>query len=96
MRRASIRETARDDGVDVEIALPQDPGQAGKAQAKSIIQDSAGYVARAELESGDKSTRAEPFAAQAEAGFVDILEGAWNKVYLDELRVPSHRIPTAS
>jgi hypothetical protein len=44
----------------------------------------AGYVVRAERESGDKVTRAEPVAAQAEAGNLDLLEGEWNETFLDE------------
>ena len=73
MRRL-IRETAHADGPMCEIGLPQDPGQAGKSQAADMVLMLASNVARAERESGDKVTRAEPVAAQAEAGNHDILE----------------------
>lgn len=66
------------------VWLPQDPGQAGKVQAKDFIMLLAGYDAHTELESGDKETRARPFAAQAEAGNVKLLAGAWNEPYLIE------------
>ncbi|MBI4473401.1 MAG: terminase, partial [Acidobacteria bacterium] len=33
----------------------------------------------------NKVTRARPFAAQAEAGNVFLLQGAWNEAYLDEV-----------
>ena len=35
--------------------------------------------------SGDKITRAEPFAAQVQNGSVLVLEGAWNETFFDEL-----------
>lgn len=79
--------TASQDGYTTEISLPQDPGQAGKQQASYYIGKLAGYTAHATTESGDKETRANPLSAQAEAGNVDILEGDWNDVFLDELCV---------
>jgi len=80
-----ILNTAADDGVEVHGSLPQDPGQAGKMQIQYLIGRLAGFVYTASPESGDKVSRAEPFAAQAEAGNVDIVKGDWNKDYLDEL-----------
>ena len=79
--------TASQDGYQCEQSLPQDPGQAGKQQASYYIGKLAGYTAHATTESGDKETRANPLSAQAEAGNVDILEGDWNDVFLDELCV---------
>jgi predicted phage terminase large subunit-like protein len=83
--RRTIKATAEADGKAVRISLPQDPGQAGKVQAKDLIVLLAGWVVSAEPESGDKVTRAEPFSAQCEAGNVYLVEGAWNGAYLDEL-----------
>lgn len=80
-----IKNTATLDGKAVEGSLPQDPGQAGKSQVKFLIQQLAGYNYRSGVESGDKVTRAMPFAAQAEAGNVYIVKGTWNQAYLDEL-----------
>lgn len=82
--RTLIKNTAAQDGIETKISIPQDPGQAGKAQAQDIIRDLAGFNAHASPESGDKVTRADPLAAQAEAGNVDILFGDWNEVFLDE------------
>lgn len=65
--------------------LPQDPGQAGKAQAQSFIKYLAGFVIKAIPESGSKEARAEPFAAQWQAGNVDIVIGEWNEMYLSQL-----------
>ena len=36
------------------------------------------------LGSGDNVTRAEPVAAQAEAGNLDILEGDWNEAFIED------------
>lgn len=83
--RALIKGTAEIDGKDVEISLPQDPGQAGKVQAQDMVAMLAGYKVKAEPETGDKVTRAEPFSSQCEVGNVYLVRGEWNEAYLDEL-----------
>jgi predicted phage terminase large subunit-like protein len=85
--RKTILRTSDVDGPDVKISLPQDPGQAGKVQKSDFAKLLHGRHFNIELESGDKETRAEPFASQCEAGNVDILRGDWNNDYLDELCV---------
>ena len=65
--------------------LPQDPGQAGKEQAQSYIKMLAGYLVKVIPESGTKEARAEPFAAQWQAGNVDIVVGQWNEMYFNQL-----------
>lgn len=82
-----IVNTASQDGYNCKISIPQDPGQAGKAQTAYLIQQLAGYVVTASTESGDKVTRASPLAAQAEAGNVDILEGDWNDAFFNEITI---------
>jgi predicted phage terminase large subunit-like protein len=83
--RRMIRETAKEDGRYCEIGLPQDPGQAGKIQAQDLAAMLAGYVVGVERETGDKITRAEPIAAQAEAGNVYYVEGDWNEAFFSEV-----------
>ena len=83
--RSLLKATAETDGKTVVISLPQDPGQAGKTQKEDMIAMLAGWRAYAMPESGDKATRAEPFAAQCEAGNVYLLRGPWNELYIDEL-----------
>jgi predicted phage terminase large subunit-like protein len=85
--RKIILATAISDTHACEISLPQDPGQAGKVQASDMIAMLAGFIARAQPETGDKATRAEPFASQCEAGNVSLVRGDWNESYLDELCV---------
>lgn len=89
--RAGVKAMAASDGVGVTIRLPQDPGQAGKAQAEHFVQELAGYPVKVKPVTGDKATRATPLAAQAEAGNVRILvtgdavRDAWIQPFLDEL-----------
>jgi predicted phage terminase large subunit-like protein len=67
------------------VVVPQDPGQAGKDQVAAYIKENAGIRISAERETGSKITRAEPFAAQCEAGNVYLVRGAWNEAFIDEL-----------
>lgn len=80
-----LKNTASQDGRNVVGSIPQDPGQAGKAQVKIMIKSLAGYKYYSSPESGDKILRATPFAAQAEAGNVYLVRGLWNDAFLDEL-----------
>lgn len=77
--------TAVQDGTATRIRLAQDPGQAGKSQARSQTQKLAGFNVVARPVTGDKETRARPFAAQVQAGNVKIVRGKWNEDLLREL-----------
>ena len=86
--RQLILNTAKSDAAfygNVTIRLPQDPGQAGKAQAQSFVRMLGGFSVSVALESGDKITRAEPFSSQWLAGNVDAREAAWNGEYFSQL-----------
>ena len=83
--RQAIHATAKQDGTTVRVVLPQDPGQAGKDQGQSLVSSMPGYYVTLRRPTGDKITRAEPFAAQWQAGNVDIVWGAWNEDYLSEM-----------
>ncbi len=82
---AAILAAALRDGGQVAIHLPQDPGQAGKAQALYLARRLAGYRVSARPVSGSKELRAGPFAAQINIGNVAMLRAAWNRAFLDEL-----------
>ena len=84
--RKMIEDTADQDGPMVQIMLPQDPGQAGKSQVEDYIHMLAGFNAKAEAQSGDKVTRANPLSAQIEIGRVSVLQRVWTKPLLDEMR----------
>jgi predicted phage terminase large subunit-like protein len=81
-----VGQVAKDDGKTILQSLPQDPGQAGKAQKWALSEKLAGYVFKITPETGDKETRAEPFAAQVGAGRVKMVRGDWNSEYIEELR----------
>jgi predicted phage terminase large subunit-like protein len=82
----TIRAVAGQDGTGVMIALPQDPGQAGKQQVAWLTQRLAGYRVRASPETGSKLTRATLPAASVEAGTLSLLRAPWNHALLEELR----------
>ncbi len=82
----AILQTARLDGRDVQVGLPQDPGQAGKQQVAWLTGLLAGFRVTAGPETGSKLIRAQPSAAQVEAGNLSVVRGAWNRAFLDELR----------
>jgi predicted phage terminase large subunit-like protein len=83
---ATIRATATRDGAGVTVAIPQDPGQAGKAQVRALTRLLAGFPVSSKPVSGDKVTRARPLAAQINVGNVTLVRGAWNAALLEEMR----------
>lgn len=86
--RATLRHTAEADRAkykSVKVRIPQDPGQAGKDQAQSLVKHLAGFNVKAVQETGSKETRAEPVAAQWQAGNFDIVTADWNEAYFSQL-----------
>lgn len=87
-RETIIKQTAITDAgrfSNAVIWLEQEPGAGGKDSTRYTIQNLAGFTIKAERPTGDKAVRAEPFAAQAEAGNVTLIEGRWNAAYINEL-----------
>jgi predicted phage terminase large subunit-like protein len=82
-----ILTTAQNDGKQCKIRLPQDPGQAGKSQARNFVRLLQGFTVTAETVTGDKETRAGAIAAQANIGNVYMLRASWNRQFIDELRL---------
>lgn len=80
----TIEDTAEKDGKIVLIDIPQDPGQAGKAQVRWMVRRLAGYNVRYSPETGSKETRAQAMSAQAEAGNVKLVRGPWNHTFIEE------------
>jgi predicted phage terminase large subunit-like protein len=82
----TIHAVATQDGASVTVALPQDPGQAGKQQVAWLSQRLAGFRVRASPETGAKLTRATLPAAAIESGTLALLRAPWNRALLNELR----------
>jgi len=81
-----IKATAQRDGVGTVISLPQDPGQAGKAQVAFLTRELIGFNVKSSVESGDKVSRATVAAAQANVGNISMVRNVrWNAALLDEL-----------
>lgn len=82
-----IKEVAKDDGDNVAIIIPRDPGAAGLAYASSILKELAeyGYYARMKATNQSKVTRFAPFATASEGHWVHIVKGAWNDAFIAEL-----------
>ena len=78
--------TARRDGPNVQVALPQDPGSAGKVVASNYAAKLAGFHVTVSTETGSKITRATPVAAQLEAGNLAVVKADWNFALLEEMR----------
>jgi len=88
-REATIKQTAVSDGHDVRIRIEQEPGSGGKDQALYTVRNLAGWrieVDKVGSATGNKVTRAGPFADQVNAGNAYMVRAEWNKTFLDELR----------
>jgi predicted phage terminase large subunit-like protein len=79
-------DTARLDGPGVLVSLPQDPGSAGKVVVSSYVAKLAGFHVSVSPETGSKTLRATPVAAQMEAGNIAIVRANWNTAFVNELR----------
>jgi predicted phage terminase large subunit-like protein len=87
-RNVIMRETSTADRErygHVRVWCEEEGGSGGKESAEFTIQDLAGFPVYCEQPRGSKEVRAEPLAAQAEAGNVVLLKGHWNNAFLAEL-----------
>lgn len=88
-RNRIIKETAVEDDRlfgKVEIRIEEPPG-AGSETTANLISELAGHNARAHKPKGDKEERAEGLSAQADAGNVWLVRGAWNRAFVAEMIV---------
>jgi predicted phage terminase large subunit-like protein len=65
---ATLAAVASQDGKGIRISIPQDPGQAGASQVLFITRKLSGYTVHTSRETGEKATRAMPFASQVNVG----------------------------
>ena len=80
-----IYQTAIEDGHSVAIRMEQEPGSSGKAlvdnYARYVL---PGYDFGGVRSTGDKETRARPFAASVANGNIRVVRAAWLTDWLDE------------
>ncbi len=84
VKRFMLEVTSGDD-VTVMNWVPEDPGQAGKAQAQDLVAMLFGKAVFTERQSGPKTARAFAAAGAMNAGLLGMLKADWNRVLVDEL-----------
>ena len=84
-----IRTTALNDGVGCKVRFEIEPGSAGKINASTLTKMLSGFDVMGVRSSGDKLTRAKPFATAAANSQVKLVRAAWCDRYLSEL----HNLP---
>jgi predicted phage terminase large subunit-like protein len=87
----TIRQTADVDGLGVHIYMEQEPGSSGVTTIDNYRRNVlAGFVFYGDPAIKKKETRWGPFASQAEAGNIKLVNGYWNEDFLNEAElVPS-------
>jgi predicted phage terminase large subunit-like protein len=87
-RERLILQTAQIDrqecGPNVLTVVEQEPGSGGKDSAEASIRMLAGYKVEADKVTDSKHVRADPYAAQVQAGNVMLLIGEWNRPFLND------------
>jgi predicted phage terminase large subunit-like protein len=83
-REKRILQTAQLDGQRVYINVEQEPGSGGKESAERTVRMLAGYSVNPDRVTGPKEIRADPYAAQVQAGNFKIVKGGWNRAFLEE------------
>jgi predicted phage terminase large subunit-like protein len=74
----------RYDKWDYTVVIEQEPGSGGKESAEATIRNLAGFMVVADRVTGSKEVRADPFAAQVQAGNVSLAAGVWVSDFRDE------------
>lgn len=97
-REKNIRRVAEIDGHHVIQAIEEEGGSSGKDSSQNTIRRLAGYRVVTDRPTGDKVTRADPFATQvnggnvylAPEGTIPALSDPWHMVYLHVLKYFPH------
>ena len=86
-REARLMQCARADMAvypRYQVWVEQEPGSGGKESAENTIRMMKGCDVHADKVTGEKTVRAEPYAAQVQAGQVSIKAAEWNRPFLEE------------
>jgi predicted phage terminase large subunit-like protein len=87
-RQRIMKQTAQlDEDIygNVSIWFEKEGGSSGVDAATAIIQAMDGFIIHSEHVTGSKEVRAQPFAAQCEAGNIKLKRGKWNFNYITEM-----------
>lgn len=80
-----LKQTAQLDGIETKICIEQEPGSSGvnviDHYAREVLK---GYTFEGIKTTGSKIARAQPFSAAAANRNVKLVQGIWNKDFLDE------------
>jgi predicted phage terminase large subunit-like protein len=66
------------------IWVEQEPGSSGRESVDATIRMLAGWNVKGDRVTGNKEDRAQPYAAQVQAGNVLLLDREWNRAFVDE------------
>jgi predicted phage terminase large subunit-like protein len=88
-REQIIKQTAQMDRDSfgygkVQTWIEQEPGSGGKESAENSVRNLGGFSVFPDKVTGDKITRAEPYAAQVEGNNVMLVQAEWNRNFIDE------------
>ena len=83
-REQKIKFWASADGYACKVFVEQEPGSGGKESAEYTVRNLPGFTVAADRPTGDKATRAEPYAAQVQGSNVWLMRGDWNAHFLEQ------------
>jgi len=83
-REKRIKKNAECDGRKVWVSIEQEPGSGGKESAQATVRNLRGFKVKIDRVTGDKVTRAEPWATTVENGDVVVLRRPWTAAYIKE------------
>jgi predicted phage terminase large subunit-like protein len=85
-REQRIKSVGIADGYLTSVFVEQEPGAGGKDSARMTVKMLAGVglSCKADLPTGDKEARAEPWAAAVENGFAMVLDDEWTEDFIRE------------
>ena len=72
-------------GLRIKVRWEEEPGSASKRESRILAQLVPWADSRGVRSSGSKIDRARPLAAAAEHGFVSVLKGDWNELWLNHM-----------
>jgi len=86
-REQRIKATTESDAkkcYNYQIWIEQEPGSGGKESAENTIRNLARFRVQADRVTGSKVERAQPFAAQVQAGNISLVNGPYVDAFRDE------------